>query len=106
MSINILITGGAGFLCSEMALGLHRAGCKIALLDINLEGAKKIKNVIEVDGNQVMALEFDSRKKKDFESCLEEVLKVFGRVDILINGAGINAPTPFMEISEEEWDHI
>jgi len=100
------ITGGAGFLCSEMALGLHRAGCKIALLDINLEGAKKIKNVIEFDGNQAMALEFDSRKKEDYESCLGEVLKLFGRVDILINGAGINSPTPFLEITEEEWDRI
>ena len=102
----ILITGGAGFLCSEMALGLHRAGCKIALLDINLEGAKKIKNVIEVDGSQVIALEIDSCKKNDFELCLEEILNEFGRVDVLINGAGINASTPFLEITEEEWDKI
>ena len=53
-----------------------------------------------------MALEFDSRKKEDYESCLGEVLKLFGRVDILINGAGINSPTPFLEITEEEWDRI
>ena len=48
----------------------------------------------------------DSCKKKDYESCLEEVRNIFGRVDILINGAGINAPTPFLEITEEEWDQI
>ena len=100
------ITGGAGFLCSEMAIGLHRTGCNIAVMDENLEGAEKIKNIIENDGGQVIALGIDSCKKKNFESCLEEVLNIFGRVDILINGAGINAPTPFLEITEEEWDQI
>ena len=44
--------------------------------------------------------------KVDFESCLKDILVKFGRVDVLINGAGINAPTPILDISEEEWDRI
>ena len=43
----VAITGGAGFLCSEMALGLHHAGCTVSVLDSNLDGAKKIVKTIE-----------------------------------------------------------
>ena len=40
--------------------------------------------------------------KADFESCLKDILVKFGRVDVSINGAGINAPTPILDISEKE----
>ena len=102
----VAITGGAGFLCSEMALGLHHAGCTVSVLDSNLDGAKKIVKTIKNEGGKATALEMNASKKEDFEVCLKEVLNTYGRVDILINGAGINAPTPFLEISEEEWDEI
>ena len=102
----VVITGGAGFLCSEMALGFHRAGCAIAVLDADLEGAKIIVKIIEDEGGKAVALEMDASKKQDFEDCLKEIIKTFGQIDILINGAGINAPTPFLEITEEEWDRI
>ena len=64
----VAITGGAGFLCSEMALGFHRTGCFVAVLDQDFEGAKAIVKIIEDDGGQAIALEMDTSKKKDFES--------------------------------------
>jgi len=100
------ITGGAGYLCGEMARGLHRSGCFVAVLDKDHEAAEKeVVEIIE-SGGKAIACDLDSRKKADFERCLASVLDAFGRVDILINGAGINAPTPFLEITEEEWDGI
>jgi NAD(P)-dependent dehydrogenase (short-subunit alcohol dehydrogenase family) len=102
----VAITGGAGFLCSEMALGFHHAGCQIAVLDSDLENAEQIVAVIKEDGGQATALKMDASKKVDFESCLKDILDKCGRVDVLINGAGINAPTPILDISEEEWDQI
>ena len=102
----IVITGAAGFLCSEMALGLQRAGCKVAVLDADIEAANEIAGKIKNEGGQAIVMKMDVSKKQDFERCLEKVLEVFGQVDVLINGAGINAPTPFLEITEEEWDHI
>lgn len=102
----VAITGGAGFLCSKMALGFHHAGCKIAVLDSDLENSEKIVTVIKDEGGQAIALKMDASKKEDFESCLKNVLDHFRRVDVLINGAGINAPTPILDISEEEWDRI
>jgi len=102
----VVVTGGAGFLCSSMALGFHRAGCVLAILDSDLKGAKNIEKKINDEGGRAIALEMDSSSKHDFIKCLTQIKEVFGRVDVLINGAGINAPTPFLEITEEEWDHI
>jgi NAD(P)-dependent dehydrogenase (short-subunit alcohol dehydrogenase family) len=75
-------------------------------MDADVEGAEEIASKIKNEGGQAIALKMDVRRKQDFERCLDEVLEVFGRVDVLINGAGINTPTPFLEIKEKEWDRI
>lgn len=102
----VAITGGAGYLCGEMALGFHHVGCAVAVLDADGEGADEISDKIKDDGGSAIALNMDVSKKQDVEHCLKEIIGVFGRVDVLINGAGINAPTPFLEITEEEWERI
>jgi len=102
----VAITGGAGYLCGEMALGFHRAGCTVAVLDADVEGANEIAGKIKDERGNAIALNIDVSKKEDFEHCLKKILAVFNHVDVLINGAGTNAPTPFMEITEEEWDRI
>ena len=102
----IVITGSAGFLCSEMALGFHRAGCSVALLDLDFAKAEEVAEKIRDEEGKVIAIKLDVSQKQDFERCLEKILNEFGIVDVLINGAGINAPTPFLEIEEEEWDRI
>ena len=58
----VAITGGAGFLCSEMAFGFHYAGCQIALLDSDLEIAERIVAAIKEDGGQATALKMDASK--------------------------------------------
>ena len=101
-----VITGGAGYLCSEMARGLHYSGCSVAILDKDHKSAEKLVMEINDDDGKAINCNLDSRKKPDFERSLVLVLDTFGGVDILINGAGINAPTPFLDISEDEWDNI
>jgi NAD(P)-dependent dehydrogenase (short-subunit alcohol dehydrogenase family) len=101
-----VISGAGGHLCSEMAKGFANAGCAVILLDANISGAENVASKIRADGGRAIALKIDVGQKQDFERCLKKILNEFNRVDVLINGAGINAPTPFLEIREEEWDHI
>ena len=101
-----VVIGAAGHLCSEMARGFANAGCAVILLDANISGAEDVASKIRDDGGRALALKMDVSQKQDFERCLKKILNEFDRVDVLINGAGINAPTPFLEITEEEWDHI
>ena len=101
-----VVIGAGGHLCSEMARCLANAGCAVILLDANISGAENVASKIRDDGGRAIALKIDVGQKQDFERCLKKILNEFDRVDVLINGAGINAPTPFLEIRGEEWDHI
>lgn len=85
-----VITGAAGILCSTIATGLAKKGVKVVLLDIAGDKAGEIADRITADGGEAFALKVDVLDKKSIESAAAEILKKFGTVDILINGAGGN----------------
>jgi NAD(P)-dependent dehydrogenase (short-subunit alcohol dehydrogenase family) len=102
-----VVVGGGGFLCSEMARGFARAGCKVAVLDLRVEKAQKVVSELKEGGfSEAIASGINVTKKQDHEEALETIVKCLGRVDILVNGAGINGPTPFFDISLDEWHEI
>ena len=102
-----VVIGGGGHLCSEMSRGFARAGCSVAILDLRLEKAQSVENELRSKGlDRIISCEIDVNKKEEHVSTIEKILDKFNHVDILINGAGINSPTPFMKITEEEWDRI
>ena len=88
----IVITGAGGVLCGGFAKELAKDGHKIALLDINLEAAQAIADEINAAGGEAIALKTDVLNRESIEKTHEEVLKKFGKCDILINGAGGNNP--------------
>ena len=100
------LTGAAGYLVSEMAAGFAKAGVRVALLEIDMEGAERVAGKIVGEGGEAVALEADVTVKVDLERALEETVRHYGDVHILVNGAGVNAPTPFLEIAVEEWNRI
>ncbi len=101
------ITGAGGHICCEMARCFARAGCAVALLDLRLEKAKAIELELRNGGfGNVMSHAINVTRKEDHERALEAILARFGQVDIFVNGAGINAPTPFLNITLEEWHRV
>jgi NAD(P)-dependent dehydrogenase (short-subunit alcohol dehydrogenase family) len=101
-----VIIGGAGFLCGEMARGLAAAGVDIAILDQNEEKLKPVVEQIKTIGVKSLGIALDVTKKDNLLAARVDVIKRFEKIDILINGAGINAPTPFFDIKVEEWQAI
>ncbi len=90
-----------------MARGLTKAGCNTAILDLRIEKAQRVENELkELGFQQVMSLSIDVTKKEEHVKSLKAICEKFGKVDILINGAGINAPTPFFHITFEEWNSV
>lgn len=100
------LTGSGGYLVSEMARSLSRAGVKVCLLDASKEGAQKVADGISAAGGEALAVEVDVRRRDSFEKALQAILQQYGDLHFLLNGAGINAPTPFLSITLEEWNDI
>tara|TARA_B100000579_G_C22845608_1_gene864131 strand:+ start:44 stop:820 length:777 start_codon:yes stop_codon:yes gene_type:complete len=102
----VVITGGAGYLCFEIAKSLHQLGCYIVILDKDIKKAKELTNKILKNNERLFISQIDVVNKKSFEKNFDLIIKKFKTVDVLINGAGINAPTSFLNIKEKEWDNI
>jgi len=101
-----VVIGAGGYLCGEMACALSRAGAAVAILDKNQKGLKRVSQKIKDSGGRVLPLAFDVTDRACHKESLKAILDKFNRLDCLINGAGINAPTPFFKISRNEWDAI
>ena len=98
--------GGTGELCGAMAEGFAAAGAAVALVGRDAAKAKVRLDRIIRDGGRAEFFPCDTTSKAGLQKLLAGVLAKFGRVDILVNGAGVNSPTPFFDISEEEMDKI
>ncbi len=101
-----VLTGAGGYLISEISAAFAKAGVKVALLDVDLTGAEKVAAKIRAEGNKAVALKVDVTQKLELERALDEIIKQYGDLDILVSGAGINASTPFLEITLDEWNRI
>jgi NAD(P)-dependent dehydrogenase (short-subunit alcohol dehydrogenase family) len=100
------VIGGGGVLAGEMARGLAKAGADVAILDFNFDAAQAGADAISALGRKSLAVKVDAASRADLEAALAAILAEFGKVDILVNAAGINSATPFFDISEEEWHRI
>ncbi len=101
-----VIIGGTGELCGAMAEGFAAAGATVALVGRDAAKAEARLDRIARDGGKAEFFPCDTTSKAGLQKLLAGVLATFGRVDILVNGAGVNSPTPFFDISEEEFDRI
>lgn len=101
-----VVIGGTGVLCGVMARGLCSAGAKAVLVGRDEAKAKANLDAIKAAGGEAIFEKCDATSKSDLQAMLGRVIETFGRVDVLVNGAGVNAATPFLEIQEDEWDRI
>lgn len=101
------VIGGGGVLAGAMATGLAEAGADIAILDLSLEGAEARATAIRSStGRKAIGIQVDATSKAGLQAACETTIAQLGRVDILLNAAGINSGTPFFEITEAEWQRI
>lgn len=102
-----VVTGAGGIICGEFAKALAECGAKVALLDINLDGAQAMADQI---GENAFAVKCNCLDKADIIRAKEAVNAKFGAVTMLINGAGGNNPratcdneymTPDLEVAKD-----
>jgi NAD(P)-dependent dehydrogenase (short-subunit alcohol dehydrogenase family) len=101
-----VVIGGTGELCGAMAEGLAGAGAEVVIVGRNEEKAKVRLATIEASGGRAWFHAAEATIKSDLEQLLAAVLQRAGRVDVVVNGAGVNSVTPFLEVTEDEFDRI
>ena len=101
-----VVIGGTGELCGAIAEGLASAGAEVVLVGRSEEKARARLMRIAEAGGKAWFHAAEATSKGELEALLGAVVGKSGRVDIVINGAGTNSPTPFLEIPEEEFDRI
>ena len=99
-----IVTGAARGLGEQMALALAEAGADVAVVDMNIEGADKVAESIQNLGRDSISIKVDVAKVNDVENMVKIVRERFGRINILINNAGIVSNVPAEELGKEEWD--
>ena len=107
MSKTVVITGAGGVLCSRLAEALAENGHKIAVLDLRMEAADSVVARIKANGGTAIGVEANVLEKDNLIRAKKKVNNAFGKIDILINGAGGNHPmgttsNPFFKLEDLE----
>jgi NAD(P)-dependent dehydrogenase (short-subunit alcohol dehydrogenase family) len=85
-----VLTGGGGILCGTMSKAFARVGAKVVVLDMNLQAAQTVADAVVAEGHEAIAVQANVLETEGLRAALDQILERFGRVDILVNGAGGN----------------
>ncbi|WP_288262066.1 3-oxoacyl-[acyl-carrier-protein] reductase [uncultured Prochlorococcus sp.] len=102
-----LITGASRGIGKEIALELSRLGAEVIInYSSSDEKAEEVVRSIKNSGGKAYKLKFDVSKEDSVSSALEEIIKISGSIDILINNAGITRDGLLMRMKSEQWDDV
>ena len=102
----IIITGASKGLGVAMAEICSGEGASVVLAARSIERLESMVAEIRAAGKQALPIECDVSNRSDLDRVVDKTVREFGRIDGLINNAGVNFVKPFLETTEEEWDHI
>lgn len=101
-----LITGAGRGIGKGIALELARAGCRVAVNDIDAEAAAQTVAEIDDIGAEAFAVRADVGSRAEVETMFDFVIASFGRLNLLVNNAGVQTWQPLLEVSEADWDRV
>jgi NAD(P)-dependent dehydrogenase (short-subunit alcohol dehydrogenase family) len=101
-----LVTGGAGGIGSAQALGLADAGADVIVASRKLENLEKVADEIRAKGRKSLAVSVDVAEEKSVTDMVDNTLKMFPGIDILVNAAGISIRKPADTFPVDEWQQV
>jgi 3-oxoacyl-[acyl-carrier protein] reductase len=104
---NAVVTGASRGIGRAIAVRLAGAGANVAITyRERADEAQKVVATIEGLGRLAIALQMDVTRRDSVEAAAKEARRVLGPISVLINNAGINKPTDFDKVTDEDWDDI
>ena len=101
-----MVVGGTGVLCGRMAQALAEAGARTVIVGRDRATGSAALDRLRVDGCELTFEPCEVTSRDQLHDLVARVLASHGRIDVLVNGAGINSATPFLEISDEELERM
>jgi 3-oxoacyl-[acyl-carrier protein] reductase len=99
-----IVTGAALGIGAGVARLFAEQGAHVFLADLDGAGAKSVASALTAQGYSAFGFAADVSRREDVVKVVDDAATRFGRVDVLINNAGIYPRRPFLEMTEEEWD--
>jgi 3-oxoacyl-[acyl-carrier protein] reductase len=101
-----LVTGAGQGIGRDIALVLAEAGVDVALVDVNLDGARETASMVAETGCEGLPLRCDVSNVQDVESCVEEALDWRDQIHYLVNNAGVARDNLLLRMTAEEWESV
>ncbi|WP_373650441.1 SDR family NAD(P)-dependent oxidoreductase [Schlesneria sp. DSM 10557] len=104
--LTAVVIGGTGTLGGAFCDALASAGAHVVVVGRNDEHGNERVRLIKERGGHAEYFSCDATRHDDLDRLVEHLKSSHREVNVLVNGAGVNSPTPFLEIGEEEWERI
>jgi NAD(P)-dependent dehydrogenase (short-subunit alcohol dehydrogenase family) len=101
-----LVFGGTSGLGKSIALGFAEAGADVVPIGRRAEEVRRTSEDIRALGKQALELAADITRREDIQRVIERVKAEWGRIDILVNSAGMAKRVPSLQLEDEDWDRI
>lgn len=101
-----LVTGGRRGMGKAHALALAQQGAKVIVTDIDAQECMPVAEEIKSKGGEAVCFKMNVADRAEVNKVFDETVKQFGRLDILVNSAGIYFSKPALELTEEDWDKM
>ncbi len=103
-SITVIVTGAARGIGKGIALAFAQEGANVIVADIDGDDAKKSAEELGKLGTNSLYVRTDVSNSLDVKRLVDKTVQQFGRIDVLVNNAGIGKPVTIDELTEDEWD--
>jgi 3-oxoacyl-[acyl-carrier protein] reductase len=104
--LSIVITGSGRGIGKSIAIRCAEEGARVVINDIHSSNLHEVRANLESKRVKVIAFEGDISKRLEAKKLIDAAITGFGRIDVLVNNAGIIRNAPFLDLTEEDWDEV
>lgn len=101
-----IVTGAGSGLGRQIALNFAKKGAELILVDVNLEGAEAVAEEIRGLGRKALVIKTDITKETDVKNMVVTTMEAMGKIEILVNSAGISRTANIQDITLEQWNKM